>query len=89
MITELDVREILKSEIATKMEMASESIDENVLLADLGLDSLQALQLLVMLERTYRILISEEDLKYFQTINSLTEFVMQRIAETSATQAAT
>ena len=86
MITEVDIRGQLKSEIASKMEMPIESIDENAYLADLGIDSLQALQLLVMLERTYQILISEEDLKHFRTINSLVNFVMHRIAETSAAQ---
>ena len=88
MITEMNVRETLKSEIATKMEMPAESIDEDAFLADLGLDSLQALQLLVTLERGYHILIGEEDLKHFKTINSLTKFVMQKISETSTTQAA-
>jgi len=80
MITDVDIRERIKSEIAEQTEIAKETIDENTHLADLGIDSLQALQLLVMLERTYNISIAEDDLKQFRTINTIVELVNCRIA---------
>jgi len=81
---EADVREQLKREIAEKCEISSESIDENALLPDLGLDSLQALQLVVLLEKTYHISIADDDLQHFQTINKIAEFVSMKASEATA-----
>lgn len=79
MITDVDIRERIKSEIAEQTEIPKETIDENIHLPDLGIDSLQALQLLVMLERTYNISIAEDDLKQFRTINTIVELVNGRM----------
>lgn len=80
-----DVREQLKREIAEKCEISAESIDENTPLPDLGLDSLQALQLVVLLERTYHISIGDDDLQHFQTISKIAEFVTMKVGEATAT----
>lgn len=81
---EADVREQLKREIAEKCEIPAESIDEDALLPDLGLDSLQALQLVVLLEKTYHVSIGDEDLQHFQTINKIAEFVNMKASEATA-----
>lgn len=78
MVTEMEVRTLLKNEIAAKMEVEPESIDDNGHLADMGVDSLQALQLLVVLERSYGITLNDDDLQHFRNINSLVALVTSR-----------
>jgi acyl carrier protein len=84
MISETEVKTLLKNEIANKIDVAPESIDETAHLADLGIDSLQALQLLVLLERSYGITLNDEDLQYFRDINTLASLVHSRIQEAAA-----
>jgi acyl carrier protein len=81
MISETEVKTLLKNEIANKIDVSAESIDETAHLADLGIDSLQALQLLVLLERSYGITLNDEDLQYFRDINTLSSLVHSRIQE--------
>jgi len=64
--------------------LPEQDIDVSAHLADLGVDSLQALQLIVMLERTYRIEIAEEELKRFTSINSVTDLVESRVCIAAA-----
>jgi len=74
----------LKSEVARMVQLPEQDIDVSAHLADLGVDSLQALQLIVMLERTYRIEIAEEELKRFTSINSVTDLVESRVCIAAA-----
>ena len=69
----------LKQEVSERTETPIENIDPTVHLADLGIDSLQALQLLVMLERTYQVQLGEEDLKYFTSLESVAALVSRRM----------
>ena len=84
MISETEVKTLLKNEIANKTELPVESIDEEAHLADLGIDSLQALQLLVLLERSYGITLNDEDLQHFRNINTLSSLVASRIQGAAA-----
>jgi acyl carrier protein len=84
MVTELEIKNLLKNEIASKMDLAADSIDENAHLADLGIDSLQALQLLVLLERSFGIALNDDDLQYFRDIKTLVSLVSSRIQEAAA-----
>lgn len=68
----------LKQEVSDRTETPVEDIDSTVHLADLGIDSLQALQLLVMLERTYQVQLGEDDLKYFTSLESVAALVSRR-----------
>jgi acyl carrier protein len=83
MVTELEIKNLLKNEIASKMDLPVDGIDENVHLADLGIDSLQALQLLVLLERSFGIVLNDDDLQYFRDIKTLVSLVSSRIEETA------
>jgi acyl carrier protein len=83
MISDSDVKAQLKSAISNMTEMPIDKIDEDAHLADIGIDSLQALQLLVLMERTYQVSIAEEDLKHFKSINTLSGFV-SRLASKAA-----
>jgi acyl carrier protein len=81
MVSEFEVKNLLKNEIANKMDLPADSIDENTHLADLGIDSLQALQLLVVLERSFGIALNDDDLQYFRDIKTLGNLVALRIQE--------
>ena len=68
------------AEVAELAEVTPEQISEETQLADLGLDSLQALQLLVVLERTFEITLDEQDIQQFYSIKSITGLVSARLA---------
>jgi len=76
-----DIKLRLKSQVSAMTELPVEELDEQTHLAEFGIDSLQALELLVMLERTYRIEIPQEDLKHFTTIQNVAELVARRVQE--------
>ena len=88
MVTDVEIKEQLKKEVSNQAEIPVEDIDENVHLADLGIDSLQALQLLVMLERTFKVSIGDQELQRFTTITNISSLVLERIAQASAASVA-
>lgn len=67
------------SEIATLMGIPPESLLPETTLAEIGMDSLDGLQLLIELERVIQTQIEEEDLKRFTTIQSIVDIVNQRL----------
>jgi len=75
-----EINSLLKSEVARMIEMPEASIDESVPLAELGMDSLQALQLLVLIERTYKLQIGEDELQKFTSIAAVADVVMSHLA---------
>ena len=70
---EEQIRSTLTNAVAGFLDLPEESIDCSAELADMGVDSLQAVQLLVLLERSYHIEISEQELKNFTSINSIVD----------------
>lgn len=78
-MTEQEVVTLLKKEIAEKTDVDPNTIDEKADLADLGIDSLQALQLLVLLERESGLTFEDSDLKYFKSIQSVAALVVSRL----------
>src|SRR5215510_3553082 len=70
-LMEEQIRQTLTKAVAEFLDQPEETIDCSAELADVGVDSLQAVQLLVLLERTYHIEISEEELKHFTSIDSI------------------
>lgn len=87
MTTETDIKTLLRSEIATRMDVPEDSIADDTHLADLGIDSLQALQILVLMERSFAITLTDEDLQHFRDIQSLANLVGQRMQQTAAATA--
>ena len=81
MVNESELRTLLKQEISNHTEVPPESIDENAHLADLGIDSLQALQFLVLLERLYGITLNDEDLQHFRTVNKIVSLIGNKVTE--------
>lgn len=78
-MTEQEVVTLLKKEIAEKTDVDPNTIDEKADLADLGIDSLQALQLLVLLERESGLTFEDSDLKHFKSIQSVAALVISRL----------
>lgn len=77
-----NLREKLKVEIVELLNLEdvdpqSLSNDEQLFGSGLGLDSIDALELIVLLERNYGIKIEdpEEGKKVFQTIDTIAEFI--------------
>jgi acyl carrier protein len=74
----------LKGEIIESLnltEMSPESIDENapLFIEGLGLDSIDALELIVLLERKYGLKLgtADEGKKVLKTVRSMAEFIRQ------------
>jgi acyl carrier protein len=80
-----EVIALLRSEVARMIEAPETSIDNSAHLAEIGMDSLQALQLLVLIERTYGLQIGEQELQEFTSINAVADVVMSAftLAKTS------
>lgn len=77
----------LKKEIIERLNiegMTPEEFDENALLfgPDFGLDSIDSLELIVMLEKNYGIKIEDPKVgrKVFQTVNTMAEFIKEQQA---------
>jgi len=79
-----EVTALLRSEVSRMIELPETSIDDSAHLADLGMDSLQALQLLVLIERTYGLQIGEEELQQFTSIGAVADLVLSSISVAKA-----
>jgi acyl carrier protein len=74
-----EVSTLLRSEVARMVEIPEDTIDDSAHLAELGMDSLQALQLLVLIERRFDLQIGEQELQQFTSIQAVTDLVMARL----------
>jgi len=74
-----NVKSQIISAIVSITDLPAEALGEHVPLGELGVDSLQALQLLVLLEREYKISLNETDLAKFKDIASIVELVTERL----------
>jgi acyl carrier protein len=68
---EYDPLELVVNEVAATMDIPADTLGPETSLAAIGMDSLQALQLLVALEQATQIRLNEEDLKHFTTVESI------------------
>lgn len=75
---EQDTLELVVNEIAATMDIPVGSLRPDTLLAGIGMDSLQALQLLVALEQATQIQLEEEDLTQFTTVHSIVDVLNKR-----------
>ena len=75
---ESDMFEVVVNEIAATMDIPAASLHMDASLAEIGMDSLEALQLLVSLERATEVQLEEQDLKKFTTVQSIVDLLNQR-----------
>lgn len=74
------IKSELKEMMAEIMETELEEIkDDAQFVQDLGMDSMMALEILASLEKKYKIVIPEEDLLKFTTLNNTVEVVSKII----------
>lgn len=78
-----EIKAQLKAQVASMTELPLEEIDVQAHLGELGIDSLQALELLVAIERTYHIEVPEEELAEFTSINNVAELVNRHVQAVS------
>ena len=72
------------SEIAALTGISADELRPETTIAEIGMDSLDGLQLLIELERVTGTEIEEKDLKRFTTIESIVDIVNQRIRAAAA-----
>jgi len=70
--------DLVVNEIAATMDVSAASLGPDTSLSDIGMDSLQALQLLVALEQSANIQLGEEDLRRFTTVRSIVDLLNMR-----------
>ena len=76
--------ELVVNEIAATMDIPAASLRADTALAEIGMDSLQAVQLLVSLEQATKIQLNEDDLKHFTTIGSIVNLLTEQARKTAA-----
>jgi acyl carrier protein len=77
----------LRCEVSKMMEIPEAEILPTGDLAALGVDSLQALRLFVLVERTYNLQLQEEIIKQFTSLARMVEVLLPLIAQTAEQQA--
>ncbi len=66
------------NEIAAMMGIPASSLTPATTLAEIGMDSLEGLQLMIELEQLTQIQIEEPDMKHFTTIQSIVDLLTER-----------
>jgi acyl carrier protein len=70
--------DLVVNEVAATMEIPAGSLSPSTTFAEIGMDSLQALQLLVALEQLTHMKFEEPDLKHFITVQSTVDLLIER-----------
>ncbi|GAB4109069.1 MAG: hypothetical protein Kow001_08480 [Acidobacteriota bacterium] len=79
-ITAEKVREEVRNRVAELTETdPSEVTDEADFMEDLGVDSLMAIELMVALDKEYKIDIPEEEFRQIKNVNQAVEVVMRHV----------
>jgi acyl carrier protein len=81
---EVDVLDLVINEIASTMDVPADSLSAETSLADLGMDSLEVLQLLVALEEATKMQFKDSDLKQFVTVQSIVDLLNERWRKAAA-----
>jgi acyl carrier protein len=76
--------DLVVNEIAATLDVPAGSIRPESTLAEIGMDSLQALQLVVALEQATQVQFDEEDLKKFTTVQSIVDLLAERSKRAAA-----
>jgi len=72
------------NEIATMMGIEVSSLTPQTTLREIGVDSLEGLQLLIELERVTNATVEEADMKRFTTIQSIVDLLNERLQKAAA-----
>jgi acyl carrier protein len=80
------ITQMLIGEVARMLDIPEKSVSATSNLAELGLDSLQALRLLVQIERTYGVQLPEDDLQNFSTIQQVAQLASAHMRDGATLQ---
>ncbi|WP_020677822.1 phosphopantetheine-binding protein [Geopsychrobacter electrodiphilus] len=82
-MTEADVIELIDSSLADEFELDREAMTpEANIYTDLGLDSLDTVDMVIVLEGAFKFKIREEEsVRAIRTLSDIHNFVLQKIAE--------
>lgn len=80
MSTPATLKEDLRALIAEIIEKDADAIGDDVLLRDLGVDSMQAIEIISDIERRYQLKIAESEFKNISTLNSVHRFVEEKLS---------
>ena len=72
------------NEIAAMMGIEASSLTPDTTLREIGMDSLEGLQLLIELERVTNATVEEADMKRFTTIQSIVDLLNERLQKPAA-----
>lgn len=75
-----ELKESLRALIADIIEVDPSRVEDNTALRDLGVDSMQAIEIISDLERRYQIRIPEADFKRVTNLQSVTELLAEKLA---------
>jgi acyl carrier protein len=75
------LREEIRSIIAEITEQETSAIADDTLLRDLGVDSMQAIEIITDIEKRYKIKIAESEYRNISTLSNVTAFLKTKLAE--------
>ncbi len=79
MSTPATLKEDLRALIAEVIEKDADSIGDDVPLRELGVDSMQAIEIISDIERRYQLKIAESEFKNISTLSSVYRFVEEKL----------
>ena len=74
------LKEDLRALIAEIIEKDVDAVGDDVLLRDLGVDSMQAIEIISDIERRYQIKIAESEFKNISTLSSVHRLVEEKLS---------
>ena len=74
-----DLKEQLRGIIAEVIEKEPSEIQDDVLLKDQGVDSMQAIEIITDLEKRYKLKIAESEYRHVSTLSSVVEFLKSKL----------
>ena len=76
--------DVVVKEIAGAMGISADTLRPETKLTEIGMDSLEALQFLLVLEDATGIQLDEKDLKRFTTVQSIVDLINERAMNAAA-----
>lgn len=84
-LTKDEVREQVREKVAELTELDTSEVSDTALFIDeLGIDSLMAIELMVALDKEYKIDIAEEEFREIKNVNESVEVIMRHLEQKEA-----
>ena len=81
MASNATLKEDLRALIAEIIEKDVSEVGDDVLLRDLGVDSMQAIEIISDIERRYQLKIAESEFDQVRTLNLASAFLAQKLGQ--------